>query len=272
MVLFDNYLIISDGDGTLIGPDHEIPARNLDAIRSFADRAGVFILATGRPKNGARHITSQIPGLSISVFFNGAMVYDHIHAKVLYEDPLPPGMEAPSRYIMEHYPNVGLECFTAEEAWILQDGFYTQKHFALLREEPRYLAPENLPDTGILKMFVTGETKDLEIVRADITDRFPGMFNAIRSSAVYLEIFSSNSCKGNALLFLRKYFENKRKMIAVGDGWNDVSMFREADSVFIPADGEEEVKQFGTVVCPSGGGAIADVIDHLEREISAGKE
>lgn len=266
MGLFENYAIISDGDGTLIGPDHEIPAKNLDAIRSFVDRAGVFILATGRPKNGAGHVTSKIPGLSLSVFFNGAMVYDHINGKVLYEDSLPPGMNAPARYILEHHPNAGLECFTAEEAWILKESIYTREHFALLREEPRYAAPEDLPDSGILKMFVTGETEDLEAVRTALTERYPGMFNAVRSSGIYLEIFSPKSSKGRALSFLREYFGEKREMIALGDGFNDVSMFLEADRVFVPEDASEVVKRYGTVVSPSGRGAVADVIDRLEKE------
>lgn len=266
---FENYVIISDGDGTLIGPDHEIPARNLDAIRSFVDRAGVFVLATGRPKNGAGHVTSKIPGLSLSVFFNGAMVYDHTNGNVLYSDPLPSGMEAPSRYVLENHPKVGLECFTAEEAWILQDSFYTREHFALLKEEPRFLSPDDLPAAGILKMFITGETEDLEEVRAALTENFPDMFNAVRSSGVYLEIFSRTSNKGKALQYLRSHFGGKRKMIAIGDGFNDVSMFREADGVFVPEDGEERIKSYGTVVCPSGRGAVADVIERLEKEAVA---
>ena len=58
-----------------------------------------------------------------------------------------------------------------------------------------------------------------------------------------------------------------RELICVGDARNDLSMLLEADRAFAPADCETAVREAGIpLVCPCGEGAVADVIDLLERE------
>ena len=47
-------LLVSDLDGTLIGKDHQIPERNLEAIKRFKEKGGKFCVATGRSIESGR--------------------------------------------------------------------------------------------------------------------------------------------------------------------------------------------------------------------------
>lgn len=261
---FDDIVIISDGDGTLLGTDHEIPERNLEALREFIGQGGIFILATGRPMNGARHIVSRLPGNALSVYFNGALIYDHEKDAEIYSDPLPAGMGRVAAFAAERFPELGFEYFTMDDARIIRDGQYSRGHFELLREEIRYAVPEEVPEKGVLKMFATGEREELDVLREALLKEFPGMFNAVPSGTNYLEIFSITSSKGNAVSAIRDWFGGTKKIYAVGDSENDISMFRNADGSYVAGNARPEIREYGRVVCGCDDGVIADVIGLLE--------
>jgi len=269
MPIFRNIVLMSDADNTLLARDHQIPRRNLEAVRCFVQEGGVFVLATGRPIHGARHIAEQLPQGMPAVYFNGALIFDHASGKPIHMDPLPPDMEKVASYLVRNYPQLGVECFGLESSWILQDGPYTQFHFRLLREEPRYLPADIFPQEGLLKMFATGESEDLEKARQELLTHWPGMFHTIRSGENYLEIFSRNSSKGAAVHTLRDYYQGERKIAAVGDSFNDISMLKAADMAFMPADGEQSLREIARAVCPCSQGSIADVLQILGRETSS---
>ena len=45
---FENWLVVSDIDGTLNNKIRKLPKRNYDAIKKFSDLGGNFPLASGR--------------------------------------------------------------------------------------------------------------------------------------------------------------------------------------------------------------------------------
>ena len=59
-----------------------------------------------------------------------------------------------------------------------------------------------------------------------------------------------------------------KKTVAVGDFFNDEPMFRVAGRVFLPENAADELKHYGTVVCDHMKGALGDVVEILDREIS----
>lgn len=267
MPKFQHVIIMSDGDNTLLSHDHRIPLRNLRAIRYFTENGGVFVLATGRPFHGARFVAEQLPQPLLGVYFNGALIYDHASGKRIHSDPLPADMAAVAGYVMHAYPQIGIECFTMDDAWIIQDAPYTRFHFQLLQENLRFLPVEEIPREGILKMFMTGDLELLETVRRDLIAHFPGRFHAVRSGDHYLEIFSRTSSKGNALHILREHFQDVYRIYAVGDSFNDIPMLEAADDAFVPRDGEEAARRIGHVVCPCDEGSVADVIELLDAAL-----
>lgn len=261
---FQDIMIVSDGDGTLLNSSHQIPEKNLAAIRSFTQQGGLFVLASGRPKNGARHIVRQLPPAPV-VYFNGALICDSLQGKVLYSDPLPTQASQIFAFLLKQFPDAGLECFTIEHSYVLRDSKATRLHLKMLRETPGYVSLDQLPRTGILKIFATGTCfeQTLEIQR-QIQAAFPGLVNVMPSGSQFLEIFSPNSNKGSAVEFLKSYYPNLKRVYAVGDNYNDLPMFQYADLAFVPSNGVDNVKQMGKVVSNCDCGALYDVVDYLD--------
>lgn len=265
MKKFDGIMIISDGDATLLNSNREIAPRNIPAIEYFAANGGMFVLATGRPMAGAKHIRSQLPADVPSIYFNGALIYDHSARKVLYSNPLPAGMRDVAAFLVKEFPGLGLECFTYDQAFIIRDGPVTRYHMEILHMEGLPLDASRVPDRGILKMFATGDPALIAASCEALRRNFPGMFHAVPSGENFLEIFSASCDKGSAVAALRKQYPEYR-ICAVGDNYNDIAMFEQADRVFVPANGVDAAKRLGTVVCSCDDGAIADVVAYLDRE------
>ena len=58
------------------------------------------------------------------------------------------------------------------------------------------------------------------------------------------------------------------KLIAVGDGYNDVDMLLSVENSFVPENGCEKAKECAKyIVCSNDDGCIADVIEILEKKI-----
>ena len=264
---FDGIMIVCDCDGTLLNAQREIPERNIDAIRHFTGNGGKFVIATGRPKNGALHILEKLPSSSPSVFFNGALIYDTHTETTLHADVVDVDTTEVMEQICSRFPaEVGVEAFTVDEAFAVQDHPVTRYHFEILHEPFRLVEPKDVPVGGVLKLFVTGKYDDIKAVQAYLQELYPGALNVVPSGKEFLEIFSPRSNKGEALAVLRQKFPEIHTFCAVGDGYNDMPMLETADRTFVPANGVDAAKACGVTVCSCDEGALADVIRILENE------
>ena len=54
MKKFENYIIVSDIDGTFLGKEGRMVPRNLEAIEYFKSEGGIFTFITGRIAAGAK--------------------------------------------------------------------------------------------------------------------------------------------------------------------------------------------------------------------------
>uniref|UniRef100_UPI001C556D97 HAD family hydrolase n=1 Tax=Klebsiella pneumoniae TaxID=573 RepID=UPI001C556D97 len=58
---YDNFLLISDLDGTLINSKQEISKENLEAVKYFIENGGIFSVATGRTTQNIRLHIKELP-------------------------------------------------------------------------------------------------------------------------------------------------------------------------------------------------------------------
>src|SRR4051794_1760159 len=69
-------LIISDIDGTLIGPDGSLPAQNIAALGLAAARCVRLAVATIRKRDSAEQIAQRLGSACSLVCDGGATIYD----------------------------------------------------------------------------------------------------------------------------------------------------------------------------------------------------
>ena len=73
---YENYMLITDLDGTLIPRGGIVSAENRAAVRAFVNGGGHFGIATGRTPEAAGGYVKELPINAPCVFFNGSMLYD----------------------------------------------------------------------------------------------------------------------------------------------------------------------------------------------------
>lgn len=262
---FEKIVIVSDCDCTLLNSERELPDENVTAIRYFVEHGGHFVLATGRPRNGAKHILAKLPATpDPSVFFNGALICEGNGGRVLYRDVLPVNAQDIFFNVINRFGLLaGVEAFTEDEAVILQDHYYTDIHFKALHEEKKIVDAGCLEGKSLLKMFVTGEEKTVLSAWEYLSSLYGDRLHIVPSSPNFLEIFSITSGKDVALKFLRSYFTEANRFIAVGDSYNDIPMIQCADSAYCPSNSVDDVKKLAKVMCSNDEGVFKDIIQDL---------
>ena len=180
---YESYMIISDLDGTIIPHGGVVSEANKRAIESFRAGGGHFGIATGRTPEAAAGYLGGVAITAPSVFFNGSMLYDWQHERVLVTKPLT-AQGAPDLWprfaalCLERFPKACIEVYTQEDCHIISNPRYDDPR--LPHEHYRYCHSDlaDLADvrkTPWLKFFVCADPADLrELEReAEVRGQLP---------------------------------------------------------------------------------------------------
>ena len=129
MTDFSDILLVVDFDRTLTAPDSSIPQANLDAIRYFTDRGGLFTVGTGRSAPMYRPHHTRIPTNAPLILFNGAAAYDYATGILSGTVWMPTGRDL-LEYITENFPDLWLEVQGVDVHYLIgenpaREAFYT---------------------------------------------------------------------------------------------------------------------------------------------------
>ncbi|WP_207368419.1 Cof-type HAD-IIB family hydrolase [Heyndrickxia coagulans] len=263
-------LIAIDFDGTLLSDDGTISEENAAAIRKVQGQGDIVAACSGRSLHDTRHILKQA-GLDCPVITgNGAVIYDSdqcilklvIPDKVLND--MLPELEAQG-YYYELYTNHGVyllekgrerlesemhslhekdETFSLEwaagqiELQMRQYGIHYFHHYAEL----------DLARLEVYKIFVLSfRPERLKQLRSRLGGRQD--LSMTTSGRTKLEIAHAEASKGHALQFMARHLNiPMENTVAIGDNFNDLSMFEAAGTSIAMGNAEEKVKAQSTYV------------------------
>lgn len=77
-------LVATDVDGTLLGPDEQVPARAFAAIERLVAAGVGFVLVTGRPPRWIPPVVAMLPVAPLAVCANGGVLYDAAADRVVW--------------------------------------------------------------------------------------------------------------------------------------------------------------------------------------------
>lgn len=265
---FSGVLLASDFDDTLIAHDGSFPARNAAALDYFIREGGRFTLATGRGHAPVRRLLER--GLPINapvIETNGTRIYDFQAGRELYAAALDPSILPIVERLLAEHPDLCAECFAGDGIYAQQPNVCTRFHSERIGLEipERTLREEPMPWVKVLLQHPSHEAllPIQERVLAEGRERFEAVF----SVPTFLEVFGVGSSKGIALCRLAELLGVRPEdTYAVGDGDNDVAMLSAVES-FCCANGSDGAKAAAThLVGDCDHGAIADVIEWLDRK------
>ena len=127
---------------------------------------------------------------------------------------------------------------------------------------PRFLDTINFP---VPKCLIVGDPEPLAALEQKMRQDLEGQMNVFRSEPFFLELVPQGIDKAKSLAVLLEEIHLKREeMIAVGDGFNDLSMIRFAGLGVAMANAQEVVKQEADYITLSNEeDGVAAVVDRF---------
>ena len=269
---FSDVLLTVDYDRTLTAPDSTIPARNLEAIRYFIAQGGAFTVNTGRSVPMAKPFMDMVPVNAPLLLYNGSAAYDVNTGKLEFCHEIPLDLWETVNTARALLPDLTVEVqgqkahytYPENPAWA---AFCRRQQCACRFAQPgddlgtflKFSVYGTFYDDTVNSLFhgTPEEVRRMDEVETLLKETFGQYCEVFRAAARIIDIHAKGVSKARSARELQQRL-GRKILVCVGDADNDLSMMRDADFAYAPADGHI-ADQFETV-CDCASGAVADVI------------
>lgn len=255
-------LVGLDMDGTLLGKDRVLTQRTVDVMEQVAAKGVQLVVDSGRKFEVVPKELRDLPFMRYFVLCNGAEIYDKWEDKVLYRAEIPLDTALEIYDSLTDHPEVYLDCYHSDGSWAraedharINEFVKDQSHRDVLRNtrEPvtdlrGLLVKRGLPVQKFQTIYKNTAIRDEEMAR--IAALYPQM--TVTSAYTYnLEVNMPEATKGIGLLKLAELLGvGRERVMAFGDGENDISMLRCAGLGYAMANASDDVKAAADRIAP----------------------
>lgn len=250
-----NTLYISDLDGTLLDQNAEISQFTLNALNALIKEGMNFTVATARSAASVNSILKDVILPLPIILMNGVLVYDFTLRRYLNIEYLAKDSLLFIQGILKEFQLTGFMyeiidhkqmTYYEELSNRAQKDFYEERVRKYHKEFKQVsdfslVAPEHIIYFSILD---TREHLDRACEklknRSDISYAYYKDVYSVEG-LWYLEIFSVNATKYNAVNYLREHYHFER-VVGFGDNLNDLPLFQACEVTCAVSNAREEVK------------------------------
>lgn len=258
-------LVAIDIDGTLLNSNNEIPEENIKTIRELRDRGVQFVVVTGRPDIMAREYVKTLGIKAPILGCNGATMRDVLSNEIYYLKPI--GKEQlvelynifkANKMFPRFYALDSVYSYNPDELNEDKNPFAVfTKRLAKYMEVKIFDDVEEILKDNIKIVKIMYASNDTEIIVSlqEKIKQIQGVevFRAAKNS---LDIVSENVSKGKALIeYAKELGIDKREIIAMGDGENDLSMLLAVGFSVTLENGEDCLKDIASMITVSNDAA-----------------
>ena len=181
---------------------------------------------------------------------------------------LPDRALADAQALAAAMPELGFECHLGGLIYTYRPNEITHRHIHKLGCPFVECGLEEMPRPWTKLLAQHADHAVLQKAQEWVDRECPGLYEPIFSNNYLLEITAAGATKGDAVLKVAGMLGIRREhLYCVGDNQNDIPMLAVAAQGFAPANCAPTVRDWGaTVVGPCEEGAIADVIEILDRK------
>ena len=225
---FDNVIIISDLDGTLLDDNGNISSYDLKAIEYFKSEGGKFSIATGRTVNRTYFLNDCLSLDFAGIFSNGATIANLCDKKVLWEKFMDESAREVIRDFHHKFPQNGIIVYSGNKDYFFNiDKF--EKTGANLDGFNIYKENIDNINTPLNKIVIISFDDILDFLNEEYKKYLDKIYFSKSNKYLY-EIIDKSINKGNAVDFIKNmyHFENS-KIITIGDNLNDLEFIEKAD-------------------------------------------
>lgn len=260
--------IALDIDGTLTNAKKEVTPRTKKAVNQAMEAEKVVIVASGRPTAGIRGISETLKleekgGYILA--FNGARIMNCKTGEVIYQNVLPREM-IPVLYkeALEHHVSIityegdDVICGCNHDKYVDIEAKINNIKVNDVDNFDQYVTFD------VNKCLMTGEPEKLATLEKEMQEKYGDRLSIYRSEPFFLEFMPLNVDKANSLSHLLEHLGLKREeLIAIGDGFNDLSMIKYAGLGVAMSNAQEVVKEHADKVTKSN---EEDGVAHIIEE------
>jgi 5-amino-6-(5-phospho-D-ribitylamino)uracil phosphatase len=259
----DKTLYVSDLDGTLLNQNASLSEYTINLLNKLISSGINFTVATGRTTDATKKIMADID-LNIPIIsFNGAIIYsikqkNYIKVYWLANETVKNIINVlkshkVSSLMYELKDNVFIGYYEALEQKYMNDFVEDRKK----RFNTNFCQVNEFNDISLehIMYFALGDTYDRIKSVYEALNNIPNITmsmvnNTYSNDLWFLEVYSAEASKQNAVKFLRDTYGFK-KIIGFGDNHNDLPMFKACDVCVAVTNAIDEVKAAADFICNS---------------------
>lgn len=237
-------LMAVDMDGTLLDSNNNITPGTVEAIRLAVEKGLVFTIATGRPIKGVEKYNKILDIDLPYITYNGAMVVMGKSEEILYETKMLPWDAKQIIELGEQY-GVTVLIWKNSTLYITKMDDRVKQYTGIASFVP-VLAEniDNLVEGGVTKVIWFDDVDKIARYQREIGQYMSENVNYHTTRPCFLEFVDKDASKAIAMQKLGEHLGIKQsEMIAVGDGYNDLSMIEYAGLGVAMGNAEDEIKK-----------------------------
>ncbi|WP_173917133.1 HAD family hydrolase [Halobacillus sp. Marseille-Q1614] len=255
-------LFISDLDGTLLGMDHYIKDKDIQAIKKMSKKDIGFVVASGRMDLDIAEVLKKIEVNGHRVSQNGAFVQDFKEKKI-YSAAFD---TEPAKRIMD---------FIEKEPMVktvsTKDHIYTSEHNEWVEIISKQLFQDVIIEPKLTSQFgkkitpakitLHGKEDDVILAHSRLKKHFGAELDIFISHESCVDIMPKQINKGNGIQSLLQELQIKPEEAAcIGDSFNDLPMFAVTPHSYAMSSAHPDVQSKAAYVVDHVYEAIEDLI------------
>lgn len=241
-------LLVLDLDGTLTNKQKEITPHTLETLMKAQEMGVKIVLASGRPTYGIVPLAQALElkkygGYILS--YNGCEIIDWKSGELLYENVL---NQEVLPYLYDCAKKNNFAMISYEDNFVITE--HPEDEY-VLKEANLNKMPikkvENLLEAikfPVAKCLIVGESTRLALLEKEMYEVLKEKMGVFRSEPYFLELVPKGIDKAQSLaVLLEKIGMKREEMIAIGDGFNDLSMIQYAGLGIAMENAQQVVKE-----------------------------
>ena len=239
-------LLATDLDGTLL-KDNKVTKENSESVDKLLKTENLLVISTGRPYNGITMLKEENNiNADYYILLNGALILDSLGNKT-YQKII-------EKHIIKDILNYLIEenLYTSVESGFLTYMLTDRVDVPYPNKKRVNSIDEINEDLSLISLYhPLKDREEIEDIKNRINEKYGDYVIAYRND-IYIDVVPIGCSKGNALKELIKQEDIlEENAYAIGDSWNDISMFEVVKNSFTFHHVEHEIKNYASYLVSS---------------------
>ena len=243
-------LVISDIDGTLITSNHELTEATRIVAEGLYERGIHLSLASSRPPRSILPFAGALNLRAPFAAFNGALV-TKIDGEVVARSIITAAIIRRVKSIADDF-GLGVWLYDESDWWVARRDPFVDREEHTSGFSPRIDGYDERITGEANKLTVVGKPELVAQAEQRVLSELDGEVSASRSKPRFLDVTAYGMHKGAAVIRLSDILNVSPEQVAViGDGPNDIDMFKKAGVSIAMGQGVDSVREAATYITTS---------------------